>query len=219
MTNKHLASIKQRHPRAYDKWTAEEDALLEQKYKEGTSLENLAATFQRQPSAITSRLSKLKFASARQDFQQGSIEVKVMFEWEAVRQSEAEEYVFPKPMTEFMKRLYKRPVIYRWIVERTNVGDEMLMYIGEAARLCPDRLSGYITPGPTQQTNLRLNQQFHECIANGGRVRLEIIKMTGAFVNDLDLTEKDLGRQDIRRLIERLLVTLYRNQGVNLLNL
>jgi hypothetical protein len=219
MANEHLASIKRRYPRAYDKWVAEEDALLEKKYKEGTSLENLVAIFQRQPSAITSRLFKLKFASARQDFKQGSIEVKVMFEWEAVRQSEAEEYVFPEPITEFMNRLYKRPAIYRWIIERTNTDDEMLMYIGEAVRLCPDRLSGYITPGPTQQTNLRLNQQFHECIACGGRIRLEILKMTGAFVNDLDLTEKDLSRQDIRRLIERLLVTMYRSQGVNLLNL
>lgn len=219
MTNERLASIKQRYPKAYDKWRAEEDALLEQKYKEGTSLENLAAIFQRQPGAITSRLSKLKFASARQDFKQGSIEVKVMFEWEAVRKSEAEEYVFPKPITDFMKRLYKKPLIYRWIVEHKDTDDEMLMYIGEAARLCPDRLSGYITPGPTQRTNLRLNQQFHECMTHGGRIKLEILKMTGAFVNDLDLTEKDLSRQDIRRLIERLLVTLYRSQGVNLLNL
>ena len=214
-----LASIRRRYPRAYDKWTAEEDSLLERKYKEGTSLETLPTIFQRQPGAITSRLFKLKFASARQDFTQGSIEVKVMFEWEAVCQSESEEYIFPNPITEFMKRFYKRPVIYRWIVERTDVENEMLMYIGEAARLCPDRLAGYLTPGPTQQTNLRLNQQFHEWIAHEGRVRLEILKMTGAFVNDLDLTEKDLCRQDIRRLIERLLVILYRNQGVNLLNL
>jgi hypothetical protein len=219
MANEHLASIKRRYPRAYDKWTAEEDGLLEQKYTEGTSLEDLATIFQRRPGAITSRLFKLKLASARQDFKQGSIEVKVMFEWETVRQSEAEEYVFPKPITEFMKRLYKKPVIYRWIVERTNADDEMVMYIGEAARLCPDRLSGYVAPGPTQRTNLRLNQQFHEYVAHGGRIRLEILKMTGAFVNDLDLTERDLSRQDIRRLIERLLVTLYRNQGVNLLNL
>jgi hypothetical protein len=31
--------------------------------------------------------------------------------------------------------------------------------------------------------------------------------------------EKDLARQDIRRLIERLLITLYRSQGLDLLNL
>jgi len=218
MANEHLASIKRRYPRAYDKWTAEEDALLQQKYKEGTSLEKLAAHFQRQPSAITSRLFKLRFASTRQDFKQGSIEVKVTFEWEAVRSSETVEYEFPKPITEFMRQFYKKPMVYRWIVELPDT-DETLMYIGEAARLCPDRLSGYLTPGPTQQTNIRLNQQFHEFIAHGGRIRLEILKMNGAFVNDLDLTEEDLGRQDIRRLIERLLITLYRSQGVNLLNL
>jgi hypothetical protein len=51
MADDRMASIRRRYPRAYAKWSAEEDALLEQKYKEG--------------------------------------EVKVMFEWEAVRRSEA----------------------------------------------------------------------------------------------------------------------------------
>lgn len=170
MANEHLASIRRKYPKAYDKWTAEDDFMLEQKYREGTSLENLAAFFQRQPSAITSRLFKMKFASTRQGLKQESIELQVMFEWEAVHQSDAEEYVFPRPVTEFMRRFYNKPAIYRWIVERTDIGDEPLIYIGEAARLCPDRLSGYLMPGPTQQTNLRLNQQFHECLVQGGSI-------------------------------------------------
>jgi len=219
MADEHLARIKQHYPKAYEKWTAEEDILLEQKYKEGASLEELATIFQRQPSAIRSRLFKLKFAADRQSIYQGSIEVKVAFEWEAVLQTENQEYAFPNPITEFMKRHFKKPAIYRWVVERTNVDDETLIYIGEAARLCPDRLSGYLTPGPTQHTNIRLNRLFNECVAHGGRTKLEVLKLTGAFVNDLSLSENDLGRQDIRRLLEKLLVTLYRNQGVNLLNL
>jgi hypothetical protein len=219
MADEHLASIKRRYPKAYDKWTAEEDALLEQKHKEDIRPEELAVILQRQPGAVKSRLHKLKLASARQDHNQNSIELKVIFEWQAVRQSETEDYMFSGPITEFMKRLYKKPVIYRWIVERPDDWGDKLIYIGEAARLCPDRLSAYLAPGPTQQTNLRLNQQFREYNAQGGQIKLEILKMTGSFVNDLDLTEKDLRRQDVRRLIEQLLITLYRSQGANLLNL
>jgi ATP-dependent DNA helicase RecQ len=54
-----MATIKQHHPRAYEKWTQEEDADLLSLYSTGTSLSQLAAHFQRQPSAIRLRLAKL----------------------------------------------------------------------------------------------------------------------------------------------------------------
>ncbi len=53
-----LAAIKKRHPRAYEKWTETEDADLKSMRANGASIHQLAAHFQRQPSAITSRLSK-----------------------------------------------------------------------------------------------------------------------------------------------------------------
>jgi hypothetical protein len=219
MVDGHFTPIRQRYPRAYERWTAEEDALLGRKCKEGVGLKELAAFFQRKPSAIASRLSKLSFAPAKQDLNRGSIEAKVAFEWVAVLQAENEEYIFPNRITEFMRRHYSRPAIYRWIIARTGADDETLVYIGEASRLCPDRLSGYLDPGPAQQTNIRLSRQFHECAAQGSQVKLEILNLTGGLLNDLALSENDLKRQDVRRLVERLLVTLYRNRGVNLLNL
>lgn len=51
--------IRQEHPKAYAKWTEEEDRKLEEQVKAGKSLTQLAAIFGRQPSAIRSRLSKL----------------------------------------------------------------------------------------------------------------------------------------------------------------
>jgi ATP-dependent DNA helicase RecQ len=54
-----LQTIKQRHPRAYEKWTKEEDADLLSLCAAGTPLSELAAHFQRQPSAVRSRLAKL----------------------------------------------------------------------------------------------------------------------------------------------------------------
>jgi hypothetical protein len=218
MANEHLFLIKQRYPRAYEKWTADEETLLKQKHAEGVGIDELAALFQRQPGAITSRIAKLRFGSIQDDLKPSSIDVKVSFEWETVYQSETTEYEFPAPITRFMNDTYRKPMVYRWIIELPDA-EETLIYIGESARFCPDRLSGYLAPGPTQQTNIRLHRQFNEFVENGGKVKLQALKVNGAIVNDLELTEKDMGRQDIRRLIERLLVTLYRSQGANLLNL
>ena len=218
MPNEHVESIKQKYPRAYQKWTPEEENSLLEKYQSGASLIQLVQDFQRQPSAISGRLFKLRFGeNGHFDLQDGIIELRVAFEWAVVLSSEDTEYKFPHPITSFMKQKYKKPVIYRWTIDR---GDgEKLFYIGEAVRFCPDRLNGYLSPGPDQQTNIRLNRLFQESIENGASVKLEILKLSGAFVNDLDLQEKELAKQDIPRLIEKLLVTLYKNQGLILLNL
>jgi ATP-dependent DNA helicase RecQ len=54
-----LQTIKQAHPRAYEKWTQEEDAELLSLHAAGTPLSKLATHFRRQPSAIRSRLGNL----------------------------------------------------------------------------------------------------------------------------------------------------------------
>lgn len=218
MTNEHIEAIQKKYSKAYQKWTPEEENLLLEKYQKGASLIQLVKEFERQPSAISRRLFKLRFGeNSHIDLQQGIIEFKLAFEWEVVLASEKDEYKFPNPITGFMKQKYRKPVIYRWTIARGE--GEKSFYIGEAVRFCPDRLNGYLSPGPTQQTNIRLNKFFQEGVGNGANLKLEILKMSGAFVNDLDLQDKDLARLEIRRLIEKLLVTLYRNQGLDLLNL
>jgi len=54
-----LAEMKKEHPRAYEKWTEDEDARLRAEFAKGTDKAELVAMFQRQPSAIGSRLRKL----------------------------------------------------------------------------------------------------------------------------------------------------------------
>lgn len=54
-----LARIRAEYPKAYEKWTDEEDNSLKQKFGEGANTEELSKIFQRQPSAIRSRLIKL----------------------------------------------------------------------------------------------------------------------------------------------------------------
>jgi hypothetical protein len=54
-----LAAIKAKFPNAYERWTEAEDAALTDMHRSGASTEAMAKRFSRQPSAITSRLSKL----------------------------------------------------------------------------------------------------------------------------------------------------------------
>ncbi|MBK6722679.1 MAG: hypothetical protein IPG58_05185 [Acidobacteria bacterium] len=53
-----LARIKEKHPRAYEKWSPEEDAELKLMRANGIGTQKLAEHFLRQPSAISSRLNK-----------------------------------------------------------------------------------------------------------------------------------------------------------------
>jgi len=54
-----FSEIRKKHPRAYEKWTEEEDARLRAEFATGATKAELASLFQRRPSAITSRLKKL----------------------------------------------------------------------------------------------------------------------------------------------------------------
>ena len=51
--------IRQKYPRAYVKWSREEDENLQKEYASGQQIGELAQRFERQPSAIRSRLQKL----------------------------------------------------------------------------------------------------------------------------------------------------------------
>ncbi len=54
-----VGTIRQKHARAYEPWTTEDDERLAARYSEGVSVTELARMFQRQESAIRSRLQKL----------------------------------------------------------------------------------------------------------------------------------------------------------------
>jgi hypothetical protein len=54
-----VATIRQKYPKAYAKWTSIEDQELARIFNEGISITELSARFQRKRGAITSRLSKL----------------------------------------------------------------------------------------------------------------------------------------------------------------
>jgi hypothetical protein len=54
-----IQEMRRQHPRAYEKWTDDEDARLRVEFSNGTDRTELARMFQRQRSAVKSRLQKL----------------------------------------------------------------------------------------------------------------------------------------------------------------
>ncbi len=54
-----IKRIVQRHPRAYEKWTHDEELRVAELYKLGKTLREIAASVQRQPSAVKNRLDRL----------------------------------------------------------------------------------------------------------------------------------------------------------------
>lgn len=219
MTNKRIVQFQMRYPKSYQRWTDYENSQLIKYLNQRVPNKEIASLLQRSPGSISSRIAKIKFLSNIKQGEINQINAKFAFSWESVLQSEQNEYFFPTPINEFMKKKYRYPAIYRWIIEWPDNYCDEIFYIGETIKLCPDRLSSYLSPGPKQQTNLRLNLQFNEFVTNGAKIHLEILRIKSALLNDLLFCEEDLKHQDIRRLIERLLIILYRKQGLNLLNL
>ncbi len=54
-----LAKIQQRYPRAYEKWSKEEEQRVGAMYRSGKTVSEIASDCQRQPNAIKSRLERL----------------------------------------------------------------------------------------------------------------------------------------------------------------
>ena len=52
-------SVQARHPRAYQRWTPEEDAKLTEEFRAGSSVAEMAQSHNRRPGAISARLVRL----------------------------------------------------------------------------------------------------------------------------------------------------------------
>jgi hypothetical protein len=59
-TDDHIEKVRKQHPRAYEKWTEDEEALLIEMFENNVPFEDIASKLKRQTGAIRSRLRKLE---------------------------------------------------------------------------------------------------------------------------------------------------------------
>ena len=102
------------------------------------------------------------------------IKLDLSYTWEPVLSKEDQEYHYPMPISPYMKEHYHFPSIYRWDVYEQMPEDKKQIYIGEAQILCPQRIQGYLTPGPSQQINKRMKEKFQGFLKDGLKIRLEV---------------------------------------------
>jgi hypothetical protein len=91
------------------------------------------------------------------------------------------------------------------------------LYVGEADILCR-RIGNYLTPGPSQKTNIRLHNLFKGLVNRGCRIRLEILEFLPFYLGDIEIDTTDLHSKLIRRFIEHMLAAYYSKLGYELIN-
>jgi len=110
----------------------------------------------------------------------------------------------------FFGSIPPRPGIYRF---RLSGADGTAVYIGETDDL-RRRLTHYRNPGPTQRTNIRLNERLKSLIGTGGRVDLATV--TDASVEiDGRVLPAELSGKIHRRLLESAALAAAAAEGVD----
>lgn len=147
------------------------------------------------------------------------IKLDLSYAWEPVLVKEGQEYHYSMPISRYMKEHYSCSAIYRWDIYEQIPEDKKQIYIGEAQILCPQRIQGYLTPGPSQQTNRRIKEKFQRFLKDGLKIRLEVLRLQRSFIGKIPLVPSELSNKFVRHCIEALLITNYQNKGYTLLNL
>lgn len=114
------------------------------------------------------------------------------------------------------KLLFSQPPITPGAYELRLLGTADAAYVGETDNL-RRRLRHYRNPGRSQRTNIRMNDEMLQHIADGHHIALRTctsaVVTTGIATHALDLEDKAS-----RQLVESAHILLLRRQGVRILN-
>lgn len=147
------------------------------------------------------------------------IKLALRYSWDPVFVDEANEYHYPMTISSLMKQQYRKSAIYKWNIYKHTPDDIKNIYIGEAAILCPNRIQGYLTPGPSQYTNIRLKKLFNEFVNRKLKIKLEVLNLQYSTLGKTPILPEDLSNKYTRRYLEAIFITYYSNKGYKLLNL
>lgn len=88
---------------------------------------------------------------------------------------ECGEWIAPEGQltSKLLKCADARNVLYAFVV------DDLVMYIGKTVQSFRARMQGYRTPGPTQLTNVRNNQNLRNALSSGKHVTIYVLPDNG----------------------------------------
>ena len=138
-----------------------------------------------------------------------SVRVSVEFQWQPLGRLEQDEngrLLFPAAP--------RQPGLYRF---RLLGNGDIRHYIGETDEL-RRRFQHYRTPGPSQKTNIRMNEEFRQHFAACGTIEVDIAP-NGVSVSSAGTPLRvDLADKAMRRLLEHAALVSEAGAGVKLLN-
>jgi hypothetical protein len=148
-----------------------------------------------------------------------NLKMELEYVWQPAYLREKVEYLFPLDISPYMRNRYKGPAVFRWEVFQKEPGDKKLVYVGEAQELCPKRLYGYLNPGPTQQSNRKVNTDFRNYLKEKLNIRLDVLDLRELNIPGLTAGPNSLQDKYIRRLLVNALILEHRQQGYNVIDL
>jgi hypothetical protein len=147
------------------------------------------------------------------------LQIKLDYEWKSVYLRDNVEYLFPMAISPFMRSKYKGPAVFKWEIYQKVPGDKKLVYIGEAQELCPQRLYGYLNPGPTQLANKKVNMEFRGYLRENLKIRLETCEIKEIYFGKFGTEDNALSDKHVRRLVAEALIVEHRKRGFTVADL
>ena len=108
----------------------------------------------------------------------------------------------------------RKPGLYRF---RLCSNGPARHYVGETDEL-RRRFQHYRTPGPSQQTNIRMNGEFRDHMATGGSIEVDIVTDRIAVTAGNEPVTVNLSNKAMRRLLEHAALVDDAAAGAKLLN-
>jgi len=143
------------------------------------------------------------------------LSISLHYAWRPVENKSGAPYLYPDGSGIAAER--DGPAVYRWVIYEKQPGDLKRLYIGEA-ELLSRRVYGYLNPGPSQQTNIRLKARFEEEMKADNKVTLETLEFEPFDMAGVSISMQDLADKRVRRFLEGLFTLLYSRSGYTVLN-
>jgi hypothetical protein len=100
---------------------------------------------------------------------------------------------------------------------RIRHGDVEQRYIGQTQNL-KRRFGNYRNPGPSQQTNIRLNQAITEAITSGSEISVSVVTQAAWIDRGAGLREADMSSLATRCLLENMAIVADVTEDIESLN-
>jgi hypothetical protein len=121
-------------------------------------------------------------------------------QWIPIESNSGTAYRYPVQVTPRMKAMYEKPAVYRWLV--TSPESKLLAaYFGETDSLAR-RIGQYISPGKSQQTNLRIKAYFDEKLKEKSTIAMEALQFKPFSIKQVEINEGSLRHSQVREFLE-----------------